>query len=64
MIYVYGELEGVVGIKANPIFKDAIPNATLVYTDDKEVRANYEKKGVEVLSITTKTDTKKASSKN
>ena len=47
MIYIYGELEGVDGIKANPLFK----NATLVYTDDKEVGANYKKLGVEVKPI-------------
>lgn len=60
MVYIYGELEGVVGIKANPIFKDAISNATLVYTDDKQIRANYEKKGVVVKPITVvKTKTEK-----
>jgi hypothetical protein len=51
VIYIYGELEGVDGIKANPLFKDAIKNATLVYTDDKEVGANYKKLGVEVRPI-------------
>ena len=63
MIYVYGELEGVDGIKANPLFKDAIKNATLVYTDDKEISANYKKLGVEVRPITVKQTVKKTTSK-
>lgn len=54
MIYVYGELEGVDGIKANPLFKDAIKNATLVYTDDKEIGDNYKKLGIEVKPIVKK----------
>ena len=52
MIYIYGELEGVDGIKANPLFKDAISNATLVYTDDKVISDNYKKIGVKVNPIT------------
>ena len=55
MVYIYGELEGVEGIKASPIFKDAIKNATLVYTDDKEIKANYAKIGVEVKPLTVET---------
>lgn len=60
MTYIYGELEGVDGIEANPLFKDAIKNATLVYTDDKEISAKYKKLGVEVKPITKPTVTKTA----
>ena len=59
MVYIYGELEGVEGVKANPIFKDAIKGASLVYTDDKIIKKNYEAIGVSVKPLTVQKETSK-----
>jgi hypothetical protein len=52
MIYVYGNKEVDGGVNCNPVHKGAISGATLVYTDDAVIKANYEAKGVEVRPLT------------
>jgi len=56
-IYIYGNvpLERVKelgGVRCSLAFKNAIKGATLVYTDDSEVTANYAAVGVEVKPLT------------
>jgi len=53
-IYVYGELDVENSVKCSSNFKDPIPNATLVYTDDEVIKRNYEANGVEVKPLTEK----------
>ena len=64
MIYFYGTREEAKGIEvdafATTVFKDALPNATLVYTNDKEIEKVYAEKKVEVKPITKPTVTKTA----
>jgi len=52
MIYVYGDKDVKDGVRCNSVFKNAIRGATLVYTDDAEIKANYEAVGVEVRPLT------------
>jgi rRNA-processing protein FCF1 len=61
MTYIYGKLDGIEGTICSPLFKSAISNATLVYTDDSEIRDNYTKVGVKVLPIKQKRKTKSKS---
>lgn len=56
MIYFYGTKEQAKGITidsfASSSFKEVIGDASLVYTDDKTISANYESVGVKVEKIT------------
>jgi len=52
-IYAYGTTEPIDGATGCSLtFKEVIKDAELVYTDDAEVKANYEAVGVEVRPLT------------
>ena len=61
MTYVYGNKNVEGGVKCSPIHKTAIKGAKLVYTDDSEIKSNYDAIGVEVKPLT---ETKKRRTKS
>ena len=61
MIYVYGDKDVKGGVNCSTTHKNAIKGATLVYTDDSVIKANYEAVGVEVKPLT---EPKKRRTKN
>ena len=67
MIYFYGSKEQASGKRvdcfASTAHKDAIGDATLVYTDDEVIKNNYTAFGIKVLPITEEKPKPKAKAK-